>query len=125
FLAALSLAAVGCKKGGADCGKAVDHSMELSKAEMQKMPGMDDATLQKLKDIGVQHCKEDKWPDDVVSCMTAAKTEADSQACYGKLTPEQQKKMNHALMETMSAKAAAPTTGSAAMGSAEAGSAMA
>ena len=41
LVAAFSLAAVGCKKkgtgGGADCAQAINHSMELSKAEMQKM----------------------------------------------------------------------------------------
>jgi hypothetical protein len=124
FAAALSIAALGCKKSGADCDKAIDHSMEMSKADMQKMPGMDDKIMHKLKDIGVQHCKDDKWSAEITKCMVDAKTETDGQACYSKLSPEQQKKMNDAMMQTMMASmppptpTAAPATGSAATGSA-------
>jgi hypothetical protein len=129
FVAALSLAAFGCKKkgGGADCDKALDRSMELSKAELSKMPGVDDKMLGKMRDVGVTHCKDDKWSDDVRNCMVNAKTMADSQGCYGKLSQEQQDKMNKAAMElaappapTGSAEvdtgsaAVAPDTGSAA-----------
>ena len=117
FVAALSLAVVGCKKKGGDCEKAIDHSMELSKADMQKTPGMD---MQKMRDIAVQHCKADKWPDEALKCMTDAKTETDAQACYGKLTHEQQESMNKAAAEAM--KGAAPPAGSD-MGSAGAGGA--
>jgi hypothetical protein len=131
FVAALSLAAPGCKKG-ADCDKALDHSMELSKAKMEKTPGgMDDKLVHKLQEIGVQHCKDDKWPADVTSCMIDAKTEADSGACYAKLSPEQQKKMNEAAMKEMTAAMPppppppSPSTGTPpAEGSAMAGSAM-
>src|SRR5262249_3630815 len=56
----LVLALVGCAKKSPDCGKAIDHSMELSKDMMKKM-GVDDAMMQKMKDVGVQHCKDDKW----------------------------------------------------------------
>jgi hypothetical protein len=101
FVAALALAAVGCKKKGGDCAGAIDHSMELSKDSMSKMPGMDDKMISKLKDIAVQHCQEDKWPDEVMKCMSDAKAEADDQACYTKLTKEQQDKMNKAMMETV------------------------
>jgi len=129
FLAALSVAALGCKKKGADCDKAIDHSMELSKADMQKM-GEDDATIAKMRAIGVDHCKSDKWAGDVVQCMIDAKTEADAQGCYKKLTPEQQTAMNNAAMEAMKPPAGAtpppapaPDMGSAA--AAPAGSAAA
>src|SRR5437660_11231267 len=50
FVAALSIAAFGCKKKGGDCAKALDNSMELSKADMAKMPGWDDKMMQKMKD---------------------------------------------------------------------------
>ena len=120
FVAALSLAAIGCKKKGsgttADCARALNHSMELSKAEMAKM-GTDDAMMKKLVDLGIQRCKEDKWPDAALKCMVDAKTMGDAQGCYGKLSQEQQDKMNKAAMEM-----AAPPAGSgsaAAAGSAE------
>jgi hypothetical protein len=38
--------------------------------------------------------------------MSEAKAEADSQACYGKLTREQQEKMNNAMMEIVKSMAA-------------------
>jgi hypothetical protein len=134
FVAALSFATAGCKKAGGDCTKAIDHSMELSKAEMQKMPGMDEKVFQKMRDIGVQHCKDDKWPEDALKCMTDAKSITDAQACYGKLSPEQRDKMNNAAMEAVPAPGGAGTgsagsaaaapgsdTGSAAAGSATGG----
>jgi hypothetical protein len=148
FVALVSLTAVGCKKAGgsADCAKALDHSMELSKAEMAKM-GNDDKMMQKMKDVGLQHCKDDKWSPDVIKCMIDAKTMTDGQTCYGKLTQDQQDKMNKAAMEiampqggdgsaaaagsaggdmgSAAAGSAAGDTGSAAAGSAAAGSAAA
>ena len=123
FVTALALAAVGCKKTGADCAKAIDTSMELSKADMQKMPGVDDKMLQKMKDIGLQHCKNDKWSDEIRACMSDAKTEAESRACYGKLSHEQQEKMNNAAMQMLTPTSAGSATGSD-VGSASAGSAM-
>ena len=106
FVMAMSLAAFGCKKKGADCAAAIDHSMDLSKADMEKMPGGKEM-MGKMRDIGVQHCKDDKWSDDAVKCMTDAKAEADAQACYGKLTADQRDKMTKAAMAAM--QAAAPT----------------
>jgi hypothetical protein len=100
FVMALSLAAFGCKKKGADCAAAIDHSMDLSKADMEKMPGGKDM-MAKMRDLGVQHCKEDKWSDEAVKCMNDAKAETDAQACYGKLTADQRDKMNKAAMAAM------------------------
>ena len=77
--------------GAADCDKAIAHSMEVGKASL---PADDAKMMAKLHDMGVKHCVDDKWPEPVVKCMLDAKTEADGQACYGKLTPDQQKKMN-------------------------------
>jgi len=114
FVMAMSLAAFGCKKKGADCAAAIDHSMDLSKADMEKMPGGKEM-MGKMRDIGVQHCKDDKWSDDAVKCMTDAKAEADAQACYGKLTADQRDKMTKAAMAAM--QAAAPTPPPAATGS--------
>jgi hypothetical protein len=117
--AALSVAAVGCKKKtGADCGKAITNSMAVSKADLSKMPGVDDKMMAKMTEIGMQRCKEDKWADDVVRCMSDAKTQIDAQACYAKMTTEQRDKMNKAAMEIATPAGA----GSADMGSAATGS---
>jgi hypothetical protein len=100
FIAALSLAAVGCKKpGGGDCAKAIANSMEVSKADL---PTGNEKMMAKMRDLGVQHCTDDKWSDDAIKCMTDAKTEAEAQACYGKLTPDQRDKMNKSAMELSS-----------------------
>lgn len=119
----LALGGVGCKKkaGGADCDKAIHHSMELSKAEMSKMPGVDDKMMAKMVDVGIEHCNADKWSDDAKKCMADAKTMADAQGCYGKLTQEQRDKMNKAAMEL--ATPPADTTGSGAPAQGSQGSA--
>ena len=128
FVAVLALTAFGCKKKGGDCGTAINHSMELSKAEMAKTPGTDAATMQKMSDLGLQHCKDDKWGDDAIKCMTDAKAMTDSQVCFDKLTPDQREKMMKAAMALAPTPTPAPApvadTGSAAMaGSDMAGSA--
>jgi hypothetical protein len=94
FATALSFAAFGCSKGD-QCTKAINHGMELSKASM----GVDDKMAAMMTDLGMQHCKDDKWSDDALTCMIDAKTETEAQACYGKLSPEQQQKMNKAAMD--------------------------
>ncbi len=94
--AVLALASFGCKKktaSGPDCAKAINRSMELSKPEMEKS-GTDAQMAQKMTDLGIRRCSEDKWPAEAVNCMVDAKTMGDSQACYGKLSKEQQDKMN-------------------------------
>ena len=102
LVAVLSVAAAGCKKKDGGCAAAVEHSMELSRAEMQKM-GTDDKTLQKLVDVGTLRCQEDEWSAEALACMTDAPTMTDAQLCYGKLTAEQQAKMTRAATELMAA----------------------
>jgi hypothetical protein len=128
FIAALAFSTIGCKKKGApanDCAAAINHSMDLSKAELQKM-GADDKAIQQMVDLGIQHCKDDKWSADAIKCMVDAKTMDDAQACYGKLSTDQQNKMNSAVQANATAGSggAEAGSGSAAMGSgsAEAGS---
>jgi hypothetical protein len=112
FVAALSLAAFGCKKNGGDCTKAIGNSMEVSKASMA---GVDKTLLAKMRDLAVKNCQDDKWSGEAITCMTDAKSEAEAQGCYSKLTADQQAKMNKAAMEL-----ASPAAGS---GSGTAGSA--
>lgn len=123
FVTAALLAAAGCKKKGGDCAQAIDHSMALSKADMAKMPGMDDKALQKMRDIGVQRCREDGWPKEALDCMNAAKTEADARACYSKLSPDQRKKMNQAAMDAMKPAGGAGEGSAGSAGGGEMGSA--
>ena len=110
FVAAVSLAASGCSKKAADCGKAVDKGAELQKAHMA---GMDEALKGKMKDVALSHCKDDKWPDDVLQCMTEAKADTDFKACQSKLTPEQKDSMQKSMKDLMAGMA--PAGGSGAM----------
>jgi hypothetical protein len=88
--------------------------MEVSKASMA---GIDKTMVAKMQDLAVKNCEADKWSDEVIACMTDAKSEAAAQACYGKLTADQQAKMNKGAMELASPAAG---SGSAAAGSAPA-----
>ena len=119
----VTVLAFGCKKGGGDCAKAIDHSMELSKDMMSKMPGMDDKAMAKMHDLGIQHCKDDKWPDEAIKCMTDAKAMSDAQACYSKLSADQQQKMMQAMAEAMPKPAAAPAAPAAGSAGSATGSA--
>ena len=83
------------------------------------VPGMDAAMMQKVADLGIKRCTEDKWPAEATKCMIEAKAMADAQGCYAKLTQEQQGKMNKAAQELMMANAGS-AAGSAAVGSADA-----
>jgi hypothetical protein len=105
-VAALSLAAFGCKKSGPDCDSAIANSSELAKASMLKMAGGDEKVLAKLHDLGVKNCQDDKWSEAAIKCMVDAKSESDAQGCYGNLTADQQAKMNKSAKEAMSAPAA-------------------
>ncbi len=121
FVAALSLAAFGCKKKGGDCDKAINNMMEVSKADMSKMPGMDDKMMDKMKGIAMQHCKDDKWPDDVMKCMSDAKAMADADACTKKMPKDMNDKMSKDMMAAMTGGAGAapppPPSGGSDMGS--------
>ncbi|HEX4456469.1 MAG TPA: hypothetical protein VIA18_00785 [Polyangia bacterium] len=92
----LSVAVSGCaKKGvGADCGKAVANGVEVQKAHLA---AMDEATKDKMKDVALSRCQDDKWSEDVLQCMSEAKADTDFKTCQGKLTPEQHRSMQQAM----------------------------
>jgi hypothetical protein len=119
FVAALTFVAVGCKKkndkgegagsasaapvaaAGATCTQAIDNSMALSKDDMAKMPGFTPELADKMKALGISRCESDKWSPEAIKCMADAKAMPDSQACYDKLTQDQQDKMNKAAGELL------------------------
>jgi hypothetical protein len=41
------------------------------------MSGMDDQLKSKMKAVALSHCKDGKWSDDVVQCMSEAKADTD------------------------------------------------
>ena len=111
LVTALSLAAFGCKKKGADCDKAVANMMEVEKADMSKM-GMDDKTIDKMKGVAISRCKADNWPADTVKCMADAKTMGDAESCRTKLPKDMTDKLKADMMSA-SGMNAGGTAGSA------------
>jgi len=123
FVAALAV--LGCKKQGADCDHAVTNMLEVQRPGMTSM-GMDAKLIDKIKTVALHRCKEDKWPDDSMKCMTEAKTQADAETCQKGLPKELGDKVKKEIDEasppagsdTGSAGSAAPAgSGSAAAGS--------
>ncbi len=125
IVAAHSLAAFGCTNKRADCGKAVDNGTEVQKADLPT--GIDDKKKGKMKDLAMSHCKDDKWADDVLQCMSEAKTGTDFKSCQSRLTPEQKGSMQNAMSELMAREGMAPAgrDSSAPAGGSGAGSAAA
>lgn len=99
WIVATTLVATGCGKKGADCEKAVSNLMAVTKADLLKaMPGVDDATVAKMKDAGVGRCKEDKWSDDAVNCLAQASSSAAVQTCQSKMPSEVVQKFSLAIL---------------------------
>ncbi|HEY0253020.1 MAG TPA: hypothetical protein VGC41_15900 [Kofleriaceae bacterium] len=127
--AALSLASFSCAKKSAEtqtsdkshpvpeCGRAIDNGAELQKAHMA---GVDDKMKGKMKDVALSHCKDDKWSDDVLQCMTEAKSDTDFKACQGRLTADQKDSMQKSLRDLKTAAGAMAPAGGDGSAAAEA-----
>lgn len=100
LLLAISLLLVGCGgKKGADCEKAVNNLIDVTKPDLLKsMPGVDDATVAKMKNMGVARCKEDKWSDDAVKCLAQASASGDVQTCQSKMPSDLVQKFSLAIL---------------------------
>jgi len=102
FVAALSLAAVGCKKKGGDCDAAINNMMTIMKTEMK---GMDEKMMapmmEKVKGIAQKHCAEDKWPDDVLKCMIDSKDAKAADECEKKMPKDLKDKMDKDMSAAM------------------------
>ena len=113
FVAALSLAAFGCAKSASGSGEAAYKDRPVLTVARQSTTvwwsrrppaaGMDDKMNGKMKDVAMSHCKDDKWSDDVVQCMSEAKTDTDFQTCQGRLTPEQKDGVQKAMKDLKTA----------------------
>jgi hypothetical protein len=122
FVAALSLAAFGCKKdggggggGGASDCSALPAAIDRMMAEMKNDPRMKDMPPEakkmqeelagkmapKMKEIMVSSCNEDKWSADALKCIGGAKTQADMDKCKTTLTPEQNSKVEAKMKKLM------------------------
>jgi hypothetical protein len=105
LLVALLVAACGKKasqpKAG-DCAATVDKAMSLSKEDYKKS-NVADTTLPKIRESALQRCTEDKWSNDVHTCLSAAKSSDDVIKCQGKMTKEQQDNLGKAITAVMQA----------------------
>lgn len=99
LLLAVSLVLAGCGgKKGADCEKAVNNLMDVTKPDLLKTMRVDDATMAKMKDVGVARCKEDKWSNDAVKCLAQASSNTDVQTCQSKMPSELVQKFSLAIL---------------------------
>jgi predicted methyltransferase len=114
LVAALALAAVGCKKKGGDCASAVEHSVELWKADMPKPP--EAATLGQTKELALRYCEDDKWSDEFLQCVSDAKTIADWRKCSDTLSKDQREGVTKLAMMVALLKAGAGNDGSGGSG---------
>jgi hypothetical protein len=98
----------GCKKDEKSAGGGCDGLGTKMKAQMaSEMPKDVPADMKKsveemgnkMADMLVKHCKDDKWSADVVKCGNEAKDP--KKECMGKLTAEQQKKLEDDMMKAM------------------------
>ena len=118
------VALAGCGKKGSeakgDCGVSVENAVKVS-TEVLKSSGFSDATIVKIREASLVRCKEDKWSNDVLKCLTAAKKSDDIKNCNNMMTKEQRDNMDKALA-AMAADAgsgsATPEQGSGGSGSA-------
>ena len=77
----------GCGKKTATCDSAADHMMELmlNSDEMKKASPdekkMAETMMKGLKDEIIKECKEKKWDDKQLECVTSAKKMDEMEKC--------------------------------------------
>lgn len=99
FVVAPWLAACQGKKPGPDCAAALEHAMQVSRAELA---AMDAATVARIKQASLARCIEDKWSAEALACLGEARTGGELGACEGKQTAEQRDKLAKAIAATTS-----------------------
>lgn len=100
WLFAVGLFLSGCGKKGSeakgDCGTSVENAVKVSSEELKKNNFSDDA-IAKIKDASLVRCKEDKWSNEVLKCLAAAKKADDIKNCNNMMSKEQRDNMDKAL----------------------------
>lgn len=100
------LAAAGCSKKSSDCDAAIAKGMNnLTETIKSRASGPQQeqnlAMLDKIKGVVTKHCNEDKWPAEVVNCMTTVTNQRDMRACQDKLSTEQKQKITTDIQQIM------------------------
>lgn len=92
-LAVLCGALASCKKDpGPSCSDASGHVIELVRSELSKQTSASErqtaqANLPTLKDALTRACESQKWPIRTRTCITDAKSAAETEACEPGLVP--------------------------------------
>ncbi len=105
-----ALALVGCSKkeeGGASadpCGTAINTAIDKMKASRgaDAPPAMNEIA-EKLRTLMTQHCRDDRWPADVIDCFKGASDQPSIKQCRQKLPPEMSQKLQTDIIKVMSA----------------------
>jgi hypothetical protein len=119
FVAAPWLAACKDKQSSPDCASALEHAMQVSRAELA---AMDDATVARIKQASLTRCLEDHWSAEALACVGKARTGGDLGACEGTKTADQRDKLAKAVAAATGTGSDGGTTGSGAGSATAAGS---
>ena len=83
-------------KVAGSCDAAVGHAMDKTQIEMLNKapanPGALKSALAEIRAIGIKHCKDDSWDDDVLDCLAIADTAIAMDSCNKKLSTTQREK---------------------------------
>lgn len=108
FVSALAL--VGCSKkeeGGAGsdpCGAAINKAVDkmIASRGSAAPPAMTEIA-EKLRTLMTQHCRDDKWPADVITCFSNASDQPSIKKCRQQLPPDMSQKLQTDIIKVMSA----------------------
>jgi hypothetical protein len=106
FVSALAL--LGCSKkseegGGDPCGTAINAAIDKMIASRKDAPPEMTDIANKLRGLMTQHCRDDKWPADVIECFKGASDQPSIKQCRQKLPQELAQKLQVDIMKVMSA----------------------
>lgn len=75
--------------GALDCESSVNAAMNVSRADLLKVPGMTASKLARLTDVIADRCITDVWPDSVRRCLGTAAYKTAVDACLDELPANQ------------------------------------
>jgi len=106
FVTALAL--VGCSKktegGGDPCGAAINSAVDkmIASRGADAPPAMTEIA-NKLRSLMATHCRDDKWPADVISCFSTATDQPSMKKCRQLLPQDLAQKLQTDIIKVMSA----------------------
>ncbi len=106
FVSALAL--VGCSKkseesGGDPCAAAINPAIDKMVGARKDAPPEMTEIANKLRTLMTQHCRDNKWPDDVIACFKTASDQPSIKKCRQMLPQELAQKLQIDIMKAMTA----------------------